>query len=49
MPSTKTNNKPGAKKGDDAKPSKAAAAPKTAAKATADASTRSLDDPRSRT
>jgi translation initiation factor IF-2 len=34
MPSTKTTNKPGAKKADD-KPSKAGAAPKTAAKAVA--------------
>ena len=32
MPSTKTTNKPGAKKGDDVKPSKATAAPKTSAK-----------------
>jgi translation initiation factor IF-2 len=32
MPSTKTTNKPGAKKADDGKTSKAAAAPKTAAK-----------------
>jgi translation initiation factor IF-2 len=33
MPSTKTTNKPGAKKADDEKPSKAGAAPKTPAKA----------------
>jgi len=33
MPPTKTTTKPGAKKADDAKPAKAAAAPKTAAKA----------------
>ena len=37
MPSTKTTNKPGAKKADDQKPSKAGAAPKTPAKAGATA------------
>ena len=35
MPSTKTTNKPGAKKADDEKPSKAAAVPKITAKAVA--------------